>query len=365
MDIDYINVSTSTHCDENCNPAAEAAGAPIVNLDANFLVPSHQQGVDRVFPRMGQGREMFKIAERAGSLVDPNAVPKASRNARPYRAPDFAEEWKLLKKAWSLTRNGHAKLADRRKTDASQQYYSDDPLKDLPDWIWRFAFFSSQASYEPKFRSVMIEIQPIFKSGIPQGFLDEYENTNEERGLKYYSVIRDFYAAYSDFGQVYFQILRGVKIPDEFEAGSVNFDAVKMFYGNTYESFSVLIENIAFMNNVLLGRKFDQFEKLNREEYRKLDKPSRFGPFAANAAFAAISNEADNQIRNASHHGSMAFDQKKQIISYRSGKGGAGPLEEMTYSRYIIRCVHLYLQVLLLLRLDLILSNKLKIRPPI
>jgi hypothetical protein len=39
-----------------------------------------------------------------------------------------------------------------------------------------------------------------------------------------------------------------------------------------------------------------------------------------NAPIMAICSEADNQIRNASHHGAFAFEEANQMIRYRAEK---------------------------------------------
>jgi hypothetical protein len=87
----------------------------------------------------------------------------------------------------------------------------------------------------------------------------------------------------------------------------------------------------------------------------------------------AMCSEADNQIRNASHHGSLRFNQVEQTISYqveqtisyRSGKGGTGPERRISYADYLVRCVRIFLQTMTLLRAELIVAAWLKVRHPI
>jgi hypothetical protein len=125
------------------------------------------------------------------------------------------------------------------------------------------------------------------------------------------------------------------------------------------------VELLAMLNNMLAGRKYDKFETLTLRKYRELDRPNRFGPFQKNQTFMAICEEADNQIRNASHHGSFVFEKGPQVIRYRAGKGGTGPEQTMSYADYLVRCVRIFLQTMTLLRMELIISDQLKIRPPI
>src|SRR6516165_3592881 len=123
-----------------------------------------------------------------------------------------------------------------------------------------------------------------------------------------------------------------------------------MFYANSYEHFTHIIEYLAMLNNMLVGRRYDTFQTLTLDQYRKLDRSARFRPFADNIAFMAICAAADNQIRNASHHGSLVFNQAKQTISYRLSKGGTGPEQRISYADYLVRCVRIFLQTMTLLR---------------
>jgi len=119
------------------------------------------------------------------------------------------------------------------------------------------------------------------------------------------------------------------------------------------------------LNNMLLGRAFDEFETLTLAKYNQLDKSSRFGPFSKNDDFMSICVESDNQVRNASHHGSFNYDPQSQIISYNAGKGGTGETQRMTYTSYLERCTKLYLQIVTLYRVELILCKGLQLNCPL
>jgi hypothetical protein len=365
MDMDPVNAGFGVACVENCQPAPPEPDAPIVNVDANFLIHPSEQGTDGAFPRLRQMHAMFVAAEKAGSLVDASSVPLELRLTRPYRPPDYAEEWKLLRKAWSLIRNDKAKLARQKIAAASDEFYRNDPLNNLQDWLWRFAMFVCQPSYEQPFRDIMKAVKPLQRSTLCPDFSKACEATSEERGSRYFSVMKEFYSAHSEFSQTYFFVTKGVPLPVDHQTTSTDFEAVRMFYGNTYEQFTSLIEYLAMLNNMLLGRPYDTFDKLTLKQYRKLDKSSRFGPFSLNGAFMAICSEAENQIRNASHHGSFVFRQEDQTIRYHAGKGGSGPEQKMSYVNYLERCVRIFLQTMTLLRVEIIIATQLNVRPPL
>jgi len=75
--------------------------------------------------------------------------------------------------------------------------------------------------------------------------------------------------------------------------------------------------------------------------------------------------EADNQLRNASHHAAFVFDRSNQMISYRVGNGGTGAEHRISYSNYLARCVHLFLQAMTLLKIELLISTSKGICRPV
>jgi hypothetical protein len=136
-----------------------------------------------------------------------------------------------------------------------------------------------------------------------------------------------------------------------------------MSYGNLFEGFTSLIELPVLLNNLLQGRKHDEFAQLTLTGYRRLDKASRCNPFSSTPAFFVLCEEADNQLRNASHHGGIKFEPSTQTISYRAGKGGTGDEQSMAYAEYLTRCVRLFLQILTVLRMELMLCHLLVAAP--
>jgi hypothetical protein len=365
MDLDHAKHGWRVVCVENCEPIWEVARAPIVNVDANFLIPADQQGQDMGSFRIGQIHAMYEAAKRAGSLVDMSAVPLTARSSRPYRQPDYAEEWKLLRKAWSLARSGNTKLSEKYIEKASAEFYSCVPLNGLQDWVWRLTLFLCNPSYQSLFDDAIHAIIPLSESMLLQDFGQFYGTVSEERGSRYFAVIRDFFASYGEFCQVYFFVAKGLPVPDDHHATSTDFESVKMFYGNAYEQFTLLVEYLAMLNNMLAGRRYDTFQTMTLDQYRELDRPARFGPFQDSAAFMSICAEADNQVRNASHHGSFVFNQADQIIRYHSRKGGTGPERRISYASYLEGCVRLFLQTMTLLRIELVAANHLEVRHPL
>ena len=341
---------------ENVEQSEEETDSPVVNVDANFLVPLAERHTDMSFPRLGQLQEMSKVAEKHGSLASFKDFPENWENSRPYRPHDYAEEWKLLKKAWNLHRNGRAKLSSKKIEDASAEFYANDPLNDIQDWLWRFCLFFSNPAFEEPFRAAFKIVQDNRQKPEFSAFLKEYEeNLASNRAEKYLAIIREFFLAYDDFSQVIFRVKVGIEVDEGDNVSSSQFDKTKMFYGNAFETFSSLVDVLAYLNNVAAGRPFDQFNSLSRKKYLELDKSSRFGPFEDNPALANLCLERDNQLRNASHHASIRLITPDNRIVYRSGKGGTGPEQDLSYAAYLAKCSILFLQIINLLRFEIML----------
>jgi len=357
LNVDYQALAHWTEAVENAEFADEVPDAPIMNVDANFIVPENERHADFAFPRLTQLRERNKVAEKHGSLISLADVPPGMLGQRPYRRPDYAEEWHLLRKAWSLHRRGRDHLARQKLEAASALLYKADPLHDLLDWLWRFVLFIGQPHYEAPFRAAIEVIRPLLRKPEFADFVAYYNGIASDRGDRYFELMKAYFEDYGDFGQVHFHVAKGLEVPGGNVASSVDFDATRMFYGNTFEAFASSVDILAYLNNMLAGRPFNQFEKLTQKEYLKLDKASRFDAFAGVSAFAALCEERDNQLRNASHHGGMKLDHKTQMIRYRAGKGGSGVEQRVGYATYLARSAKLFLQAMTLLRLEVMMCH--------
>jgi hypothetical protein len=181
----------------------------------------------------------------------------------------------------------------------------------------------------------------------------------------YFATLKESFAGYSEYAQVLFSITRGDALVTDKKAASHGFESVKMSYGNLFEGFTSLIELPVLLNNILQGRDHDKFAQLTLDDYRRLDKSGRCNPLKSAPSLFALCEEADNQLRNASHHGGLRFEPDAQIVSYRAGKGGTGDEQSMTYVEYLSRCVRIFLQILTLLRIELLLCNQLGWSAPI
>jgi hypothetical protein len=334
-------------------------------VDANFVVPESERHGDFAFPRLTQMLERYEIAEKYGSLVSPSDVPSKMLDQRPYRRPDYLEEWRLLRRAWSLHRRGRIDLAQEKLVAASSAYYGIDPLQSLLDWLWRFVMFIGQPHYEAPFLAAMNRIRPLITTPAFPDFVGYYNSIASERSDRYFETMKSYFEAYGEFGQVHFDVAKGIDVPTGNVASSIDFDATKMFYGNTFEAFASSVDILAYLNNMLAGRSFNQFQTLTHTAYLKLDKAARFDAFANVSEFVTLCEERDNQLRNASHHGRMKIDRKTQSIRYRLGKGGTGDEHRVNYAAYLARSTKLFLQAMTLLRIEIMICHSTGARPPL
>ncbi|MGO6685828.1 hypothetical protein [Rhizobium leguminosarum] len=358
MCVDYEKITHWVEPVENAEWIEEVVGAPIVNVDANFIVPIEQRDKDFAFPRLTQMRERIEAAEENGSLVTTSVNEMyAKRNERPFRRPDYEEEWKLLKTTWSLERRGREQLIGDRLKAASEIYYASDPLNSVQDWLWRFMLFFSQTAFERPFRNAFALIQPLFQGEEFKRFREHYNTMSAQRAERYFELLKSYFESYDQFTQVHFHVAGGIEVPDGNMASSVNFPAVKMFYGNAFEALSSSVDILVYFGNMIAKRPFDQFQTLTLKEYLRLDKPSRFGPLAGIPEFDALCFERDNQLRNASHHGGTRLNAETQMISFQSGKGGQGQTQQIGFAKYLARCDRIFMQMIVLFRLEIMMCQ--------
>lgn len=361
LNVDYENVSALPEAVENSVVATETPDSLVVNVHANYVIDEAERYEDRTFPHMLQMHLQTRAADEYGSLV-PASYDGINRGnmPRPLRRPDFADEWQLLKKAWSLHSRGRDKLADKELAAASERFHSDDPLNDLPDWIWRFCMYLGAQKYEVVLRAMMGEIREGISDGRLTAFLDEHASTAATRARRYFEVLRDYFAGWGEFSQVHFAVAKGMPVLEGHVATTSGFNAVRMFYGSAFEAFASSVDILAFMNNVLEGRDWDRFRNVDAETYLKSDKAKRFDAFADRKAFSDLCEERDSGLRNASHHGALHFDADEGGLAYRSGKGNTGELVTLSYAQYLSRSSALFFQMVTLLRFELLICQNTK-----
>ncbi|MDR6624730.1 hypothetical protein [Caulobacter segnis] len=309
---------------------------------------------------------LAKKAEEMGGAFQPVSLDDPRLRQRPYRRPDYFAEWTELKRAWTLRRRGQDVFSRNIIRKATETFYPDQPLQGLADWLYRLASQIMGRAGMESFRFAAARIDEATRKPEFSALVAHYNSQMAtKRGRKYLSIVSEYFDSYSEFSQVQFLMAGGVLPDAHFRVTSTDFNKTKMFYGNGFEILADQIDFIALVNNVLSGRKFDRFSELSLKRYYEIDKSGRANCFVADVALATFTAEFDNQIRNASHHGGMEFDAFSQTISYRAGKGGTGPEQQMTYTAYLTKCVEVFSQVLRLLMIELVLTQQVGLDEPL
>ena len=357
MDVDYEKLATPITAEKNAILVDEVPGAPIVNLDANCLIPEDAVGVDMSFFRIEEFHKRVQKALEARELGD---LPKdlLAWQKRPFRRPDHMAEWTHIQRVWSLLSRGKDELAGKQlKRQVTALYGDDSEIDTLTAWLWRFLQVVIGRKFQKDVNAALNSLRAVspepLGTEVSTWFLSP---SAQERSALYLSIISEFFELYEEWSQIIFYVQADIHVEEKLKATSVSFDKTKMFYGNAFEALGTLSELLAALNNVQQGRSYDKFELLTWDAYKQLDKASVFGPFSGNVPLSALCQEADNTLRNASHHRRLHYDNKAQIVSYGLGKGGAGKQVQLGYVQYLERCVRIAFQIFALLLIEIALS---------
>jgi hypothetical protein len=353
LDLDLQNISAEFNFLENSEPAEQEGS--VINLDPAFPINKDLLNVDGFSTRI---RQVHALAERQRELLG-HSVSMPLEKARNILEYDIKEEWKNLKKCWSLSKNGRDKLAKREIEEANEKYYRTDPLDSYKDWLFRFCFKLSGKAYYKKFERIAKQLNLAAKSHEKFKKFHNYFNSElfTHHQDKYFDILKDYFIAYDTFNQIHIYTHTDLEIPSNSTLSLFEFDKVKMFYGNCYEIITSSFETFACLNNIIAGREFDTFETITLKKYKTFDKSSRHNPFSSNSDFSCICDCLNNNLRNASHHASFVNDSLNHTIKYRSGKGGTGSEETIKYLDYILLCENIVCSIAVIMQIELMLNS--------
>jgi hypothetical protein len=203
----------------------------------------------------------------------------------------------------------------------------------------------------------------ILAAEVSHEFLPEYHRFKDyylsslysEHLERYFDIFSEYFQDYSEFNQTLMYAQYGLPLPPKAQASSRGFKRTKMFYGNAFEALTSNFTVLACLNNILNGRKYDTFDKMDLSKYLAIDKANRGNPFKDTQPFFEFARDLDSVLRNASHNGAMKIDRDNKVVSYRSG--GTGVLHTIPYSEYLYKCNEIFLRVAALLLLELTISS--------
>lgn len=201
-------------------------------------------------------------------------------------------------------------------------------------------------------RPIMAKIIELKESGLLDEFYDYYkDNFKVENHQRYINIYSDFMSRRDHFGQlIYHARINKDDIEDKI-ISSKNFDQIRNFYGDAYETLTSNMNVLACLNNIIDGRKFDEFKSMSLGKYvNDVSKDKKTGPFKDNLLFSAFcEDDLESTIRNGSHHASIWHE--GETIRYRSG--GTGAQREISYTKYIHLCNKLTLKIVSLWIIEL------------
>lgn len=183
------------------------------------------------------------------------------------------------------------------------------------------------------------------------------DNIQEDNAKRYLSSFTGYFKQRDILGQLIYRARIDSSDVNDLMVGSKNFDVIKLYYGEVYESLTSNFTVLACLNNLASGRKFDEFLKLTLNRYiHDVEKAKKDGPFKSNPLFSAFSDNLDSSLRNGSHHASIWRD--GEMVMYRSG--GTGAKHEISYSRYLYLCCSITISLAALHLIELHLIRKFK-----
>lgn len=163
-------------------------------------------------------------------------------------------------------------------------------------------------------------------------FSREFE---QESVARFLSTFSDYFLAFDQFRQVLIHARVADEGVDDLIVGSKNFDRIKLYYGQAYESLTSEYAFLAGLFNISQGRPFDQFARMSLRKYMTdVDKAKRSNPFSSEPELFAFAAFEDSALRNGSHHASIW--REGELVRFRSG--GAGTQRELPFSRYLHTC---------------------------
>lgn len=339
---------------ENCKLGGFDRNKTIINLHPSFCFPAEKYHDATFFPSI-EGLQLLQphMRRRDGAFFQDAASQ--------FDIPNADELWCKVKAIYQLshaegTYKALSKLIKGYNLQRNKVKIGNSNCVTYIDVMYEFydALFYPRVNelYEPIERL----IDQLHEAGKLDDFYNYYrENLREENGLRYLSVFTAYFKHRDILGQLIYRARINNSEVDNLMVGSKNFDSIKLFYGEAYESLTSNFTILACLNNLDSGRKFDEFKKLSLPQYIKdLEKSKKDGPIKGNPLFSRFSECLDSSLRNGSHHASVW--RKGEVIMYRSG--GTGAERSMSYSRYLYMCGVLTVSVAALHMVELHLLSK-------
>lgn len=339
------------HTLENCI-LCEDEGT-ITNLDPTFLVPSDLLHKDGVFSWMLEAR-------RIGLVDQSETLPKPKINDIIHGIGGIRElksAITTLVKAWSVHRTGRFDIRDKIIAEFCLQAGVSEELTINSFAVLCASLFLGRTR-ETEIHNMMSEV--IHCSGVNPA---EYQKLRarllinlDDLLTRQIGMLEEYSRAYDQLSQTLIYAIRDKAIGGKVVASSKDLRAVRMFYGNCFENLASGFDLPACINNINMGRPYDQFEAMTLVQYLTINKAKRANPFTKNKNFTILHDEFDSTIRNASHHAALRVcTTNSEFIEYRSGD--TGNWKKIPFTEYLLRCNKIMMCAMRLLLLQIFIAE--------
>ncbi len=324
----------------------ESENSTIVNLHPSFAFDADEINDPLAFPSLSFGEKIYPYL-RHSSKQDFEGIKylkgiKFENIATQFDLPNASYLWTVVKNIFLLTE----KPNQSKRISKAIEHYIKQRQKIFPETTANnpkevvFDFFDSL--FYPRFQQILRPATQLIneiRHNHPKEFSDFLvfyrDNLKAQHLRQYLSIFSDYFRIYDQLGQVLVFSRIGDDEVDDKIVGSKSFEIAKLYYGQAYESITSVFIVLTCLNNIYLGRNYDQLQTKTLNCYiKKFKKQSKADPFKDTVAFHIFAEGLNNQLRGGSHHASIWRDGEK--IFYRSG--GTGAQEEITYSRYLHLC---------------------------
>lgn len=338
---------------------SEGENAVVLNLHPFFAFDSKEIHNLMAFPSLLYGS---KIAPYLRLVPQQKDLRINSQDiALQFYVPNASNLWSTVKNIFLLEervgQNKRVIKAIEHYEKQRQKYFIETKVSNSKDVA--FNFFDSL--YYPRFEKLLdpaIELIYAIKRDYQQGFAEFCEfysnHIKVQHSRQYFSIFSDYFKIYNQLSQMVVHSRIGDEDVDDKIVGSKSFEAVKLYYGQAYESLTSFFVIFACLNNIFVGRSYDQFQSMTLNKYMKdVSKEKKANPFEQTQPFYAFTDGLDSTLRNGSHHASIWRNGEK--VFYRSG--GTGSQREITYSRYLHLCNKLTISLAVLFIIELKLGD--------
>jgi hypothetical protein len=320
---------------DNCRSLAAERTGPIVNLHPSIAFTAEEYHSPFTFPSI-------VLTELAMPHLRVPVNERVRDVASQFELPYTKELWNVVVNVIGL----HLREGSQSVLDGQIAQYAEMRRRFLPEFacstvfkciasFFDDGFFPAIGNLRHPLRKLIGELRETYSGQIAAFeayYQAELQSPNIER---YMALFQDYFANFDQFRQLLVFARIDSEEVDELIVGGKNFNDVKMFYGQAYETLTSSYVMLACLNNIKKGRRFDEFEHMTLNKYIKdVEKAKKSKPFSGDPVLAAFANSEDSALRNGSHHASIA--RNGELIKYRSG--GTGAEREMAYSRYIHMC---------------------------